>query len=384
MLHLEIQPNPWSCLASAMAMALGLTTVEFERLAGHDGSAIVFPQLLTPQCRRGFHIQEAVHVARKLGYSMTPFELMPQIGPTTPNPDGATATSYHVAYGTEQGPGNLGGNWDIFNELIATSMGIIECQTRTSSKHAIAYDHGYIFNPKGEVYPYMPLAITRVAAFIKTHRKYKHLHDDLISDAYLTLTKVVNSFIKDTAQRPTGKIVFEIDKRLSDFIDDEIGAGMLADRTIRDKRAGDQTVPHRLPMDINDPPKSLWHHADGMVRRKHIDADDTNNNLSNSDPSSTGPADVVGRKDQISRGDARQIVAHHTQPDTTKQDDLLDTILACCMCEEDEMIVHLRIKGYSDEEIGQQMNVSQQTVNLRRQHIEERFDERQKREDEEE
>jgi len=149
MLRLELQPYPWSCLASSMAMVLGLATEEFHRLAGHDGSEIIFPWLPEPQRRRGFHIQEAVHVARKLKYSMSPFELVPVVAPTAQNPDGYGDGSVLVQYGA----GGTGGNWDIFLELISNSEGIIECQTHTSM-HAVAYHYGYIFNPKGEVYPY--------------------------------------------------------------------------------------------------------------------------------------------------------------------------------------------------------------------------------------
>lgn len=151
MLRLELQPYPWSCLASSMAMVLGLATEEFHRLAGHDGSDIVYPWLPEPQCRRGFHIQEAVHVAMKLGRTVTPFELFPRTAPSSPPPNALDDGALLIRYDNAE---DLGHNWDLFKHLLLTGQGVIECQMRSNNWHAVAYYFNYIFNPRGEVYEY--------------------------------------------------------------------------------------------------------------------------------------------------------------------------------------------------------------------------------------
>lgn len=221
----------------------------------------------------------------------------------------------------------------------------------------------------------MPLALGRANAFSMSHRRFKHLKDDLVGEAYLALTTVVRSFVENEATKPTGRMVFEIDRHLGDYIDTEIGSGMMSSRSVQRKRA-DGDIPHRLPIDVSKPPRSLWNHADGRVVRKIISEEGNSGQVADLAEGSpyNGPADIIGKKDQISRGDARQLVATHIQPDSSERGDLLDLILSVCGCEEEEMIVQLRIKGYTDTEIGEQMNLSQQTVSLRRQQIEERFE----------
>ncbi len=222
----------------------------------------------------------------------------------------------------------------------------------------------------------MPLALDRANTFLKSYRRFRHLKDDMVSEAYLALTTVVRSFVEHEAAKPTGKMVFEIDKRLGNFIDTEIGAGMMSDRSVRRKRAAGD-IPNRLPIDMHDPPKTLWQHADGRVQAKPLSDEGGGDVSANTNPD-LRVSDLVSRKDQISRVDARQLVEAHTTPDRTTDNDLLDLILSCCGCEEEEMIVQLRVKGYTDEEIGEQLTIPTRTVCLRREQIEERFDAAQK------
>lgn len=136
-----------------MAMALEISVTEFYRLAGHTGSEVVFPWLAEPLCRRGFHIQEAVFVAVQLGYSMTPFELFPQLAASpSANPHPPGANTVMVGYGGDAV--QLGNNWIHFTRFIASGRGVIECKTKSSNWHAVAYDDGHIFNPEGEAFPY--------------------------------------------------------------------------------------------------------------------------------------------------------------------------------------------------------------------------------------
>lgn len=150
-MKLQTKPNRWSCLATAMAMALDIDTEQFYELAGHDGSEIKFDWLPEPQQRRGFHIQEAIHVARQLGYSATPFELIPRIAPsyTTPSRSGFQY-SIPVHYGGGDDPEV---NKKIFDELLATT-GVVECVTAHGNWHAVAFHNNQVYDPDGKTFPY--------------------------------------------------------------------------------------------------------------------------------------------------------------------------------------------------------------------------------------
>lgn len=127
-------------------MALDIPVTVFEFMAGHDGSEIVFPGLPEPQCRRGFHVSEAVLVAMQLGYSATPFELFPMIAPS----EGASVP-FVVHYGHQQTPEY---NWNVFDGLIHNHQGVIEVRTQLNRWHAVAFCKGEIFDPDGRTFPY--------------------------------------------------------------------------------------------------------------------------------------------------------------------------------------------------------------------------------------
>ena len=84
-MELKTKPNPWSCVGSAFAMVLDISTADFFGLVGHDGSQIAFPMLPDPMARRGLHIQECIAACTKLGYAVTPIELFPVIQSTPPS-----------------------------------------------------------------------------------------------------------------------------------------------------------------------------------------------------------------------------------------------------------------------------------------------------------
>ena len=77
MIHLIKQPNNWSCMAASAAMILNVTLQDIYEYVGHDGSAIVFPDLPDPICRKGFHSQEILDIVHCFGCSMTPIEVEP-------------------------------------------------------------------------------------------------------------------------------------------------------------------------------------------------------------------------------------------------------------------------------------------------------------------
>jgi len=128
----------------AFAMALDMSVADLLAAIGHDGSEIVFPKLAEPLCRRGFHIQELIHLAISRGFALTPIELFPVLQPTEAGPFRKT-----VLY-----PDN---NWRRFEQTVRTSRGVID-GAGVRCGHMVAYDHGRIFDPKGPVYDYSRLA----------------------------------------------------------------------------------------------------------------------------------------------------------------------------------------------------------------------------------
>ena len=132
------------CMPVAFAMALDMPVADLLAAIGHDGSEIVFPALPEPLCRRCFHVQELIQVALARGLAVTPVELFPVLQATEVGPHRTT-----VLY-----PDN---NWRRFGDTIQTSRGVID-GTGARYRHAVAYDHGRIFDPKGSVYDYSRLA----------------------------------------------------------------------------------------------------------------------------------------------------------------------------------------------------------------------------------
>jgi hypothetical protein len=131
-------------------MALDISTDTFHELAGHNGSQVIFPKLPEPQCRRGFHIVEAVIIAMSQGFSCTPVELMPLIA-SSPLP-GYERGTFPVFLGPDATEET---NWTIFTSLIRGSQGVIECRiANNGSYHAIAFEDGVIFDPEGQTFDY--------------------------------------------------------------------------------------------------------------------------------------------------------------------------------------------------------------------------------------
>jgi hypothetical protein len=154
-MRLQIKPERWQCLVTSFAMALDLPVADVIREVGHDGGQIIWPTLPEPMCRRGFHPQELIDVCRSHGYAVTCVELFP----------GATPQIGQVEFRwltREQA-------WPRFSRVIRNSKGVIEGTTLPSRKgHAVAYDHGHVFDPNGLDFPYSP-AICKRLSFITQH-----------------------------------------------------------------------------------------------------------------------------------------------------------------------------------------------------------------------
>lgn len=72
---LQTNPNAWSCLPTAFAIALDVPVAEFIERIGHDGSEPVFGN---GKPWRGFHIQECLLAATTYGAYGTLYEFQPQ------------------------------------------------------------------------------------------------------------------------------------------------------------------------------------------------------------------------------------------------------------------------------------------------------------------
>jgi hypothetical protein len=140
-MRLQRQPNRWSCLPTAFAMALDIPVKEFLHRVGHDGSRIAFPTESEPACRRGFHVQECIDVAVRLGYGVTPIELFPRHAPSL------TVPPITITFGNELS------NERRFARFIDAGRGVITGLSRNHG-HAVAYERGDIYDPAGHVYRY--------------------------------------------------------------------------------------------------------------------------------------------------------------------------------------------------------------------------------------
>lgn len=133
------QPNSWSCTVVAAAMAFDCSIELLIDLIGHDGSKVIHYGLAPPACFKGFHIQEIVDVGLSIDFNMTCIEAQP-----SQTPDGK-----HVYDITK---------WSNFNDCeqrfewyINEHCGILLGKAR-KFRHAVAFDKGTIYDPRGRIY----------------------------------------------------------------------------------------------------------------------------------------------------------------------------------------------------------------------------------------
>lgn len=141
-MKLIAKPNRWSCLPAAFAMAMEMDLGRFVAEVGHDGSKVLFPHLPEPACRRGFHIQECIHVALNHGFSATPYEIVPVIAAADRLQEIPVLVDNSVEH-----------RMSVFNKLVATRTGVITGRGRNTN-HAVAFHQGTIYDSEGYVYEY--------------------------------------------------------------------------------------------------------------------------------------------------------------------------------------------------------------------------------------
>ena len=137
-MNLQTQPNSWSCLPTAFAIALDVPISGIFECCGHDGSDIVFPKRTDPHGRRSFHIAEMVEFCNVLSKAVIQVEQ----APVSSNKYG---DEYRLPiYG--DGDGRML-RWLTFNTGVL--VGIVR-----GNQHAVAWNaDGFCYDPNGTTYP---------------------------------------------------------------------------------------------------------------------------------------------------------------------------------------------------------------------------------------
>lgn len=139
-MKLVTSPTVWGCSAAALAMVLDKDYDSIIKEIGHDGSKIVNPELQSPGCYKGFHMQELIEVAIDQGYAVTPIEVLPvqtamgddeHVVEFPQYRDHARRLQYHL------------------NRVSGIIIGKLE-----KYWHAVAWNGERVFDPRGQAYPF--------------------------------------------------------------------------------------------------------------------------------------------------------------------------------------------------------------------------------------
>jgi len=125
MTQLQQQPNGWSCLPTAFAMAFNIPVKEFIEHIGHDGSEILYPDNFDPYRRKSFHIQEMITLALQSDYSVTELQRKPA---------SSVGGFIHCLPELDMGP------------YLQRYTGVLT-GTHTGIPHAVYWDGTYILDP---------------------------------------------------------------------------------------------------------------------------------------------------------------------------------------------------------------------------------------------
>jgi hypothetical protein len=129
-MNLQTQPNRASCMLVSLAICMDTPYQELFTILGHDGTEVLWPEYPKPKCYRGFHECEISYLANAHGMQFTKYEKHLHLG--------------HSIY-TVKGV-NTPYNFDF---LVSEGIGVL-----LDDKHAVACDHGKIYDPNGYIYDY--------------------------------------------------------------------------------------------------------------------------------------------------------------------------------------------------------------------------------------
>ena len=155
---LQKQPNDWSCLVTAFAMAMGIKVEALIYVIGHDGSKDFFEKVSYPYNKRSFHVQEILDSAiRCFDYVFCEIEFDPCL-----SGDGIENKKIHDGYTNEL---RFKSYLDNCNMVL---IGIKKLDP-IGRRHAVAWSalDKKIFDPNGLTYEFNNFIVRGAYAVIK-------------------------------------------------------------------------------------------------------------------------------------------------------------------------------------------------------------------------
>lgn len=121
-------------MATSFAMVLDVSVDDVFNYTGHDGSAIAFPSLVDPHCRRGHTTYEMVQYALTKGVAVVPFQPM--------------YSHVSLVSGEEL---TVRANPKVIDELFAQTDMVLLGTMQNGSGHAATWSHEHqtLFDPNG-------------------------------------------------------------------------------------------------------------------------------------------------------------------------------------------------------------------------------------------
>ncbi len=130
---LQKQPNEWSCLITAFAIALNEPLEKLLDMIGHDGSEDIHPHLSIPYCKRSFHIQEIIDVGFELGYAIIQIDL-------------------ELVQSVDGNVWSAGFLHQRFAQYLTNYIGVLTGIGREGKPHAVAWNGHQCLDPNGTQY----------------------------------------------------------------------------------------------------------------------------------------------------------------------------------------------------------------------------------------
>lgn len=149
-MEMMLQPNAWSCMPAAFAMALGQTPKEIIYAVGHDGSEVIFPLEQEPMNRRGFQLQELIDVCLQLDVVPVVIHAYPRIVSST--------GVLHPVFDDETANIRM-------DNYLNGKIGVLLGQS-DGHPHAVAWNGYKIFDPKGVKYEIQEFGLQTFILFL--------------------------------------------------------------------------------------------------------------------------------------------------------------------------------------------------------------------------
>ncbi len=137
-MKLQVTPNDWSCIATAFSMALGIPFAQFIGMIGHDGGCQPYDD---KRFHLGFHIQECIDICFRLGFACTEIQYYYGSRPFAESQESIPVYSLE----------DCGLRFATYLKL--STLGVLGGIGKQFS-HAVAWDGNFIYDPRGQVYPF--------------------------------------------------------------------------------------------------------------------------------------------------------------------------------------------------------------------------------------